>query len=292
MKEPILLTYDQNVWEEKQTTPVNTLQVFITNKCNLRCQGCFNVNNLGSNEMSFEDYKELVSEHTDTVKKVIILGGEPTLYPRLKDAIHLNNSLGLNTTIYSNGHKLQSLSDVDLSKTTIRIGVYGFKSSEKPLTNIKWTDLPIDIVYMLNQDNLKEFFGAVKYIEEDLGLKKLYISSIRDILTTGDFWKDTEFTISPIEYAGFVQMFINSYQGNLEEVHISRRGTITTANTLSNPNKQIKCRFSNYFIDGRKIICPFDISKNLTTNNDFSFNTRKCNKHSECLLQKIVLKRI
>ena len=35
------LVYDMNKWKERITDPVPTLQLFITNKCNKRCAGCF-----------------------------------------------------------------------------------------------------------------------------------------------------------------------------------------------------------------------------------------------------------
>ena len=52
--------------------------------------------------------------------------------------------------------------------------------------------------------------------------------------------------------------------------------------------------FNNVIVNkfkGDKIICPFDICKNLTESKDIIFPDRECNKNHKCLLQKVILKR-
>ncbi len=281
------LIYDRRKWEEKIAEPMATLQLFITNRCNLRCKGCFYSHKLGHENMSFDDYQKHIAEHLIFgVKKIILLGGEPTIHKDICTMINYNTEKGLKTTIYTNGSGIEKLARKNLERCDIRIGVYGLKNSERPLAKIKKPDFPVTFVYMLRKDNVAELLPTALEIEEKFGGTKLFISSIRDILKTQDYWKDTDETLTFDEYFSVIQNFVDSYSGNME-IHIARRGVIET----DTPQEKVRhCRFGNIFPDDKKIICPFDISREITTDK-LIFGIRSCNKNSECLLRKIVLKR-
>ncbi|MDP2908904.1 MAG: radical SAM protein [Nanoarchaeota archaeon] len=282
------LKYDTKKWEELSPKPVNTLQVFITNKCNMRCKACFYAHRLGKEELPFKRYQQLISTYKSKIDKIILLGGEPTLHKNLNKIITLNTKLGLKTTIYTNGYNIKMLEHADLSKTTIRIGVYGAELSEKPLEDVPSVNFPVTIVYMLRKDNVQELMKVAKMAEERFNCKGFYISSIRDITATQNYWEDTKETLPLKKYFKTVQDFINNYKGGIRKIHIARRGVITTKNKSLTVNR---CRFGNVFPDGKKIICPLDISKKGYAP-ELRFNERPCNKNKECILQKIVLKRI
>lgn len=281
------LIYDKEMWEEKIAEPVATLQLFITNRCNLRCKGCFYAHKLGREDMPFEDYQKHITGHLGFgIRKIILLGGEPTVHNDICRMINWNTGKGLKTTIYTNGFGIEKFAQEDLNQCDIRIGVYGLKNNERPLARIKKPDFPVTFVYMLRKDNLIELLPAAKEMEEKFGGTKLFISSIRDILKTRDYWKDTDETLTFDEYFSAIQNFIDSYNGNME-IHIARRGVIET----DTPREKIRhCRFGNIFPDGKKIICPFDISREITADK-LVFGLRPCNKNSECLLRKIILAR-
>jgi MoaA/NifB/PqqE/SkfB family radical SAM enzyme len=281
----MFLNYDESKWEEKSIVPVNTLQLFVTNKCNLRCKGCFVEQRLNTEEMSLETYKRHILDNNDLIQKVIIMGGEPTLHKDLLKMIDFNRSLNLKTTIYTNGINLKLLDSDDLNDIEVRVGVYGAFSSEKPLSKIQKVNRPLTIVHMLRKDNVDDLKIISKMVE-DFNCNKFFISSIRDTVKTHDYWKDTEDTITPNDYAKIVQDFIDNYNGTIKELHISRRGVLESR---KNCNTEV-CRFGNIFTNGDKIICPFDIASKIMTDK-LEFGTRKCNKRG-CILQKIVLKRI
>ena len=125
-------------------------------------------------------------------------------------------------------------------------------------------------------------------VEQDFNCDEFFISSIRDIATTWDYWKDTPETIPINEYAQIIQGFVDNYSGNIKKLHLATRGIITTKRQDFTPLH--KCRFGNIFPDKEKIICPMDISKKLLTK-ELVFNQRNCTKHHKCILQKIVLER-
>lgn len=238
--------------------------------------------------MSLEEYRYYVEKYKGEIGKVILLGGEPTKHPKLREMIEFNKERGLKTTIYTNGFDLSMLQEFDLSGVKIRLGVYGSYSSEKPISKISRTTLPLDIVYMLRRDNVRELKETAEIAEREFNCTGFYISSIRDIAETHDFWKDTPETLPLDEYCRVIQDFVDSYSGNIRKLNISRRGVLYTENTDDSVEC---CRFGNIFPDGEKIICPFDISKKITSK-ELVFGKRPCNKSDSCLLRKIVLERI
>lgn len=271
-------------WQEIPVTPVNTLQIFITNRCNLRCKGCFYGHKLDtSSDMSLELYQNIVRENAPFIKKITLLGGEPLLHKQIGEMLIENSKYNISTTIYTNGRFLDVLKDFPNVPFDLRIGVLGNISSEKPLQKVKPTDFPVKIVFMLRKDNVEELNVVAKAAEAQFNCKSLYLSSIREIDITGDFWKDTENTLSNNEYAGIVQKFLYEYKGGIPALDIATRGVLK-----SQPIKH--CRFGNVFPDGTRIICPLDISLNKTS--DLLYNQRVCNKHTHCVLQKISLERL
>jgi hypothetical protein len=123
--------------------------------------------------------------------------------------------------------------------------------------------------------------------EERFNCNGFYISSIRDITSTQDYWKDTPETLSLPEYYDQVQRFVLNYSGTIPVLHIARRGVIQTDGQT---NEVDTCRFGNIFPDGEKIICPFDISRKIKADS-LVFGKRHCNKSKSCILKKIVLRR-
>lgn len=275
-----------NTWNISCSSPVNTLQLFITNQCNKRCDGCFYSHKLGSKHMSFDTYKDNILAYKDQIEKIILMGGEPTLHPDLCDMVRFNNDQGVKTTVYSNGFNLNVFKRAQLSMLTVRVGILGLDKGEKTLKEVD-PDYPFSVVYMLRQNNVNQLLDTAQYAEQN-SCENFYISSIRDIEDTGDFWKDNSKTISNIEYIKIVEDFLKKYSGNMR-IHVAGRGMVDI-----DPNCNT-CRFLNIFPDDDKvIICPLDISKKLLIDRkDFlGFRKRKCNKHPQCLLQKIVLEKI
>ncbi len=281
------LKYDETKWEKAPCNFVNTLQMFITNKCNKRCKGCFYDERLGNkNHISLEDYKSYVLKYKKGINKVILLGGEPTLHPNLKEMIVFNNINNLRTTIYTNGTNLEIFNKINTQGVTIRIGALGLFESEKPLFHMQRTNKSIEITYMLRKDNVYELNSTIEAAEGLYNCKKIMISSIRNISNSGNYWKDGEGDLSFNDYFDIAQNFVDNYNGKIPEIQISIRG-----NMEEEGGDFKKCRFLNVFPNKDKIICPFDISKNIVHEGAYKFQERVCNKNCRCLLQKTILKR-
>lgn len=280
--------FDPDVWSISFPKPKNTLQTFITNRCDRRCRGCFYDARLGSGDIPLSQYKEIVDEQDGRIQKVMMLGGEPTLHGDLGEMVAYNESKGLTTTVYTNGVDVARLNDIYDShpSLTIRIGVLGLEDSEKPLRGVVAPRNGF-VVYMMRQDNIGGVLPTASFAKNELGVEDFMISTIRDIATTGDFWLDTDETIPMDEYAIIAQSIARIVGGDPlfpKRLHISRRGM------FYGPFEQDTCRFLNVFPDGTRIICPFDISLDIRHEGEFEFGTRPCDKSAEgCILQKLVL---
>jgi len=295
------LEYNKNTWDMLAASFKPTLQFFITNRCNRACKACFYSNYMhrdptGTYDMDFEYYKQRIAnyytDHHQHLKKIILIGGEPTLHKDLHKMILFNRALGLETTIYTNGTNMKPLEDFTskygfFDDLSIRVGVLGFSGFEKNLINVK-THLPIMVCFMARRDNQEEIFPIIRYMSTELNATGLMISSIRDMVTTGSFWEDTPETLSNSEFADYVQAVMNHnvidlYRFGIKSLHICRRSVFEGLTSWN------KCRFLNFHVDGSKTICPFDISSGVKDGQGYKLNTRPCNKHKECILQKIVL---
>jgi sulfatase maturation enzyme AslB (radical SAM superfamily) len=278
------LSYDENRWQQRVSDPHNTLQIFITNRCNKRCKACFYDERLGKEDMEWEYYRDLVDQYQDKVKKVILIGGEPTMHPDVRRMIEYNILSGLKTTIYTNGTNVDVLGNYREDKVSIRVGVLGLTGTEKNLAEVK-SQVPFMTVLMLRPDNVWQLPYVAQYAQDYTNSQGIMISSIRDLVKTQSFWEDTPDTLSNQEFAETVNKFVKEYKGNLPTIHVCRRTTV------DGPTHYDKCRYINVYPNGEKTICPLDISLGITDGEGYELSTRKCQKHHECILQKTVLEK-
>ena len=287
------LQFDKKVWEIIPSHPVKTLQLFITNRCNKKCPECFYGAYLDKEDMPFDDYKSYIKKFCDPVNvpKVIIIGGEPTLHPRLQDMVKFNYDNGLRTTIYTNGTQpgaLENLVDLNL---TVRVGVHSLIFGPKPIIKLQPPDYKITIVFMLDTFNFKDLDQIINYTEQNFNCEDFYISSIRELQTSRNFWLDTENTIplSPalkFSYPNIINSFLSGYNGNIKRLHICKRGVFEDGDQVQ------RCRYLNIFPDGNMVVCPWDIPLGINRFKDTEPHFEICKKNNgKCILQKVILER-
>jgi len=280
-------------WHKYEELPLsrrNTLQVFITNVCNLKCTGCFARKIMIDNNkhISLEEYTLVVQNFLEKGgQQINLLGGEPLLHPKLKEILRINNENNIKTTIYTNGYFLDRYTKEDLEGAKLRVSIYCEGGKIKNASSLPKTNLPIDANFMVSKETtLEELLDCSKYIENNYTCDTFFISSIRELDNPRkEFFDDTSITMPVIQYKELVHAFLEAYNGNMQ-IHISKRGVFESTKTLPDTT----CRFANYFI-GKKIIqCPYDVV-NLNFQNDYAFEKRSCQQNNTCLMSKIVLKR-
>lgn len=86
---------------------VPSVDVFLTYRCGLRCAHCFVGDNLATKtDFPFPLLERLMAAaHEWDTREITFLGGEPTLYPRLADALELARLSGYRTRLVTNGHR-------------------------------------------------------------------------------------------------------------------------------------------------------------------------------------------
>jgi len=277
-------------YEEVAAQRRNTLQIFITNNCNLRCRGCFarNVMGVDNTNIGIQEYEDAILNFIRKGgKQVNLLGGEPLLHPNLLELLNINREFRLKTTIYTNGVYLLNYSPEDFKDIKIRISIYSCHAySKKSSLSILNTEIPFDANYMVAKDTTVEHLLKASSDVEKKNCKVFFISSIRELDNDRkEFFDDTELTMPLLEYKELVHNFLEEYDGEMD-IHISKRGVFeSTLKTAVN-----KCHFVNYFIGGKIIQCPYDVI-NLRFQEGYDFNKRFCQKNNTCLMSKIIVRR-
>lgn len=279
-----------NKYEELPLERRNTLQVFITNNCNLRCTGCFARNILGneSNEISLDEYGKIIDDFISKGgMQVNLLGGEPLIHSKLKEIIAINKDNKLKTTIYTNGYFIDKITKNDLNGAKLRVSIYNYEYGIKSAKRLPKTDLPLDANFMVSKGTtLEELLSTAEYLENNYRCKTFFISSIRELDNPRqEFFDDTHLTMPVIQYKELVHNFLAKYNGNMD-IHVSKRGVFESTTTL--PDN--KCRFANYFIGGKVIQCPYDVV-NKKFQEDYSFGKRHCQQNNTCLMSKIIYRK-
>ncbi len=284
------MKFPWNKYEELPLERRNTLQIFITNRCNLRCKGCFSRKAMGDSnaDISMEEYMSAVLKFLEKGgKQINILGGEPLLHPALRKILDINRENKIKTTIYTNGYFLKDYLKEDFEGVKLRISLCSEEMQNKNIKKLAITDIPFDANFMISKNTtLNEMLDCAHYVEKNHNCRVFFIFSMRELDNPEqEFFDDTENTMSVIDYKKLVHRFLEEYTGNMK-IHISKRGVFESTTTLPDT----KCRFANYFIGGKIIQCPYDII-NLKFQKDYDFNCRNCQQNNTCLMSKIILKR-
>lgn len=302
------MKFPWNKYIELPTERRNTLQIFITNSCNLNCTGCFarKVMKDSNQSISLQEYIKVIEKFVEKGgKQVNLLGGEPLLHAHIQSLIQVNVENGLKTTIYTNGYyldrfyqdnhhylyeHLNNASD-DLikafDKVKLRVSIYSKDSGCKNLGFISSKKAPFDANFMVSsKTTVEELLETAKCLEEEYNTNVFFISSLRELDNDRqEFFDDTDLTMPILEYKELVHSFLDAYEGNMD-IHVSKRGVFESVVSQCGN----KCRFSNYFIGGKIIQCPYDVV-NLKYQDDYEFDKRFCRQNNSCLMSKVIYRK-
>ena len=97
-----------------------------TNRCNLRCEGCYNFKHLGQTTMKEDDIINIITEMSKLgIKRLYLAGGEPTIdLTALKTYIDTAYAYGITTSMVTNGTLLtEELCRYLLSRELVDISI-------------------------------------------------------------------------------------------------------------------------------------------------------------------------
>jgi molybdenum cofactor biosynthesis enzyme MoaA len=224
-------------------------------------------------------------------EQINILGGEPLLHPELDMLCYYNADKGLKTTIYTNGILLHKYQPQHFYGAKLRVSFDSLMTTNKAITQLvdnskngKSLIHLIDANYMVTtRTTALEMFMAATVLEA-WGCKVFFIFNMCEMRNPHQEFFDSsasDLVLPVLEYKAMIHEFMNLYDGKME-IHVSKRGVFESTKSLPH----CKCKFSNYFIGGKIIQCPYDIV-NLKWQNDYEFDSRFCQQNNTCLMSKL-----
>ncbi|VAX23720.1 hypothetical protein MNBD_NITROSPINAE02-1770 [hydrothermal vent metagenome] len=143
--------------------------VYITFKCNLRCDGCnFLLNDENAFEgggfMEFEFFEKLLKRYQNQVTNLTPCGGEATLHPRFVDMMKLASSLDYKLTLFTNGSNLIKVKEALplFKKLSISMDSYDYDTFNKNRGGTrKLYDQILEGIQWLNDNGIKFFVSYV-----------------------------------------------------------------------------------------------------------------------------------
>lgn len=100
------------------------IQLYVTTRCNLDCDFCFNGKALAARDMSFPDFTRIIGVlKTAGIIKLDMLGGEPTLHPDLMQFLRFAVQEGMRINLSSNGTDTALLGEIRDRCPDVAVGI-------------------------------------------------------------------------------------------------------------------------------------------------------------------------
>jgi len=236
------------------------LEVYLTSKCNGKCLWC--IDKKGFHPKEHVSVNVLVKKIVESGKKnIILLGGEPTLYPNLQELIRKLNIEHKNVYLTTNGSNLDkrfvdlnligltglniSIHDYNLRYNYFITGIY-INNLEEKLKNIQLSGIEVRLNcncikgYIDNKDKVLEYIEFAK----NMGVHKVRFAELKD---------------SDEEFVNLVKMFTYNYGLNEDPYKLGCNHN-TVINGV-NVNFRLMCGFQTNFRPKPKN--PKQIGKNV-----------------------------
>lgn len=112
------------------TTLPPAASYFLLRECNLRCKFCFATFRDVAGSLKLKDMLRIVDALTEGgVRKLTLVGGEPTLHPHVGAVLRHARQVGLTTSLVTNGARLDALLDTQ-PETLDWVGLSADSASE------------------------------------------------------------------------------------------------------------------------------------------------------------------
>lgn len=184
---------------------IKTGWLTITRKCNNACDWCYTKNKLNCQSMNYEDAITCVDKLDEMgVKRIVLIGGEPTLYSNFIDLISYISSRGIKVSVATNGRKLAdkkfAKEVVDAGVNSINISLKGVSEEEykkythsfgleeaiigyKNLQRLNFKNVSLSYVIV---DDDKEKFNKLVLLLEKNRLKNILFQFVKPVLELRD----------------------------------------------------------------------------------------------------------
>ncbi len=132
---------DAEINQASEAGRLLSIEIEFSRICNYRCPYCYVGEPDTSDEMSSEEIAAVIQQAARLgARKVVILGGEPLLYPQLEEQLKLIESLGMRSEVFTNGALLDETMAALLARYRSRVVVK--LNSLKPEIQSKLSGVP------------------------------------------------------------------------------------------------------------------------------------------------------
>lgn len=248
----------RNNFREVKKNYQRTVQLFLTQRCDLNCGFCFR-KGVEIDDMPLEVAKEIISRYPGANAKISFTGGEPTLNQGLEDMLEHCSALSVDSEIYTNG-----MHDFNSFSTQVRLRYDGLDRGHKRM-EIKRYRGRYELGLLVNGNNTEQLLRCLHATEGDPQFEGvIQVTEIaknkRPVCGVEVYAREAEFIAN---YASENCAWINQI-----EISVGHLGIDTGVP---------KCRFERY-IEGKVAgICP---------------HNRVASECSGCLFQKQVYVRV
>jgi radical SAM protein with 4Fe4S-binding SPASM domain len=96
---------NEEVAEAVRNGKLLSMEIEFNSICNFRCMYCYAAENgQRSNELTVEQFQDVITQAKDLgARKIIVLGGEPMLYPSILDMLRFIRDLDMDVELFTNG---------------------------------------------------------------------------------------------------------------------------------------------------------------------------------------------
>lgn len=187
---------------DKSYSRLNEAEIEITMRCNLNCAGCYkwDPRHIGK-ELSVEDWKKAIDNLQKCgIKLVNLIGGEPTIFPKIEELItYINSKPGIDYLLSTNGiiaePILKKLLKAGLKNVIVSVdGI--FKESE--IKEKKYEDrvyksiMGLKLLRRLRKEGIKELSANFTVMRENID----QVLPTYEVLASEGFW----FNLIPLQF--------------------------------------------------------------------------------------------
>ena len=118
-KRPFSLEEINRVAEENRLL---TMEIEFSQRCNFRCPYCYQGDPEKRREMTVEESRDVILQAQKLgARRIIVLGGEPMIYPRIMEQIRFIRDQGLDVEIFTNGSRITEERALELAALNVKV---------------------------------------------------------------------------------------------------------------------------------------------------------------------------
>lgn len=218
---------------DKSFCAPESLHIELTARCALHCPQCYK--DLSKEDLSFPLLEEILKQADEmSVFQIAFGGGEPLLYPFLKEAIQLTSSLGMSCSVTTSGYGLNEeflhqlihmgLKHIQISLNGSTKEIHeqsrdGFNYAIQALTLLQETGISYGINWVARIDNIHDFPFLIslarKYKAQNINILRYKPSQRENFKETSLSPEKVRFLVDTIRQTKGIVLKVDSAFSNL-----------------------------------------------------------------------------